>query len=91
MEAQQSSNIMSTLYDKWCSLKRGDIILIEGEKEELIVSHSISSSRDTWTLTFQNCYTSIWQEDEKLLKDFTIVGHYLLPKDKELNVTKARW
>lgn len=81
---------MSTLYEKWCSLKRGDIIKIEGEKIERIISHSIFAGRDSWVITFQDTYIVLWGEDEKILLDFEIVGHYVCSKDKQINSTKAR-
>jgi hypothetical protein len=81
---------MSTLYDKWCSLKRGDIIKIESEKEDRIVSHSISAGRDSWVITFQNSYIVLWEEDNKKLIDFKVVGHYVCDKDKEISSLKAR-
>jgi hypothetical protein len=81
---------MPTQYKQWCSLKRGDIIKVEGEKEERIVSHSIFAGRDSWVITFQDTYMVIWEEDNKNLLSFEIVGHYLCTKDKELPSTKAR-
>jgi hypothetical protein len=81
---------MSTLYDRWCSLRRGDIIKIEGEKVERIVSHSIFAGRDSWVLTFQDSYIVILEEDTKNLLSFELVGHYLCGKDKEIPSTKAR-
>jgi hypothetical protein len=81
---------MSTQYEEWCSLKRGDIIRIEGEKEDRIVSHSISASRDSWVITFQNAYIVLWEEDKRNLVEFKLVGHYVCDKDKELLSLKAR-
>jgi hypothetical protein len=74
-------------YKRWCSLRRGDIIKIEGEKEERIVSHSIGL-RDSWVLTFQDCYIVLLWEDEKQLLTFERVGHYVCGKDKEIPSTK---
>jgi hypothetical protein len=80
---------MSTLYEEWCSLKRGDIIKIEGEKVERIVSHSIGL-RDSWVITFQDVYLVVLMQDEKKLLTFEVVGRYVCGKDKELPSTKAQ-
>ncbi len=80
---------MSTLYEEWCSLKRGDIIKIEGEKLERIVSHVVIL-RDSCVITFQDCYIVLLWEDEKKLLTFEVVGRYVCGKDKELPSTKAQ-
>lgn len=80
---------MSTLFNKWCSLKRGDIIKLEKDHEERIVSHVIQVNDDFLILTFQNNYLVLCEKNNQELIDFEIVGYYLLPKDKELSSTKA--
>ncbi len=80
---------MSTLYEEWCSLKRGDIIKIEEEKIDRIVSHVVIL-RDSCVITFQDAYLVLFWEDEKKLLNFEIVGHYICGKDKELPSIKAQ-
>jgi hypothetical protein len=81
---------MSTVYERWCSLKRGDIIKIEDEKIERIVSHSILAGKESLILTFQDSYIVVLEEDNKNLLSFELVGHYLCGKDKRITSTKAR-
>ena len=74
-------------YKRWCSLRRGDIIKIERDKEERIVSHVIVL-RDSCVITFQDCYIVLLWEDEKYLLTFEKTGHYVCNKEKELPSTK---
>jgi len=76
---------MFTLYEKWCSLKRGDIIKIEGVKEESIVSHVIGYD-NFLVVTFNHDYGVLFKHELEI-KDFEIVGFYLLPKCKEIELS----
>jgi hypothetical protein len=81
-----NSNDTFTLLKKWCSLKRGDFILIEGEAKERVVTHVIEINDEVTVITFSDEYSIIDKKEKSLLKDFKVVSFYFLDRDKELSL-----
>lgn len=85
MEDHKNSNGTSTLFKKWHSIRRGDII--EVQQQSKVVTHCLHVGYNI-VLTFMSGEYAIIHEDDPL-PDFTITGHYVCSKDHELTL-KAR-
>jgi hypothetical protein len=74
------------LFEQYKTLRRGDVISFKGSDEEFIIKAFIDVStadKDCAVLIFQDCY-SIISEEKETLKEFSVVGHCLLGKLREL-------
>lgn len=66
---------------KWRSLKRGDIIQLEGQKDQLIVQHTLKVGYEHLVITANVVFSFHEDKLESTYPNFEVVGHYLLTKE----------